>query len=1035
VQRFTTGFVLTPLIVAALFFMSAPAPAADYDTAETLYRASRWADAREAFQAALPNLTGDLRARAYQRIGFTYMRTGPRSEAPAAFRLGAAVTDALPDTRAFNLIESGRALGLLRQFEESVADFEAAMAIEGISDEMMADALLSISTPLTRLEAHERALEALRKAVALPGSRAHQITTGWLRIGGRLMNDQRWEDALSAYQQVLDTPGATRSVRTEAQGYISELETILAGDQAFYITPYIVHVSRTGGTLFWVAQGEFDAGTVELTGGGATVTMQSTSQPLPRTVCHLHKVVFESLIPGTRYDYKVTCGTDLREGSFTTAAGTDAQGPFTFAVLGDTQNAPVAHGAVANAVARDEPDFVIHVGDLTDLGASWARWRTELFAPGHPYFSRSGFVATFGNHDGGVYYPRLFDQLENFHYHFDHGNVLVIVVDSYGRGRSGRGLEAQLAWARKVLSESDAAWKIVSLHVPMLTSNPLGDSFGEHNFLPLFEELGVDLVLSGHHPMYRRFVPIGSPGNKPTIHVTSGGAGPVSRPKPGPLVERAAGVIHHSLITVKGNTLELVAREPNGNVIDRFTLVKTDGRYQPEVMAKAVPMPLASQLRSLYVNLLKDGTDTLVLDTTAPMEPGKPVTFVLDTERLPRGVLDRSNLPDGLELVLEPAAGSAWSMDRVVHPLHESKLVFTVTAPPEAAIAGARLRPNLAIRMTLKQGDRLYEPFTAGVELTSAAAAAIEPEGNGLPAVWDFRFDPEDVGITEGWHRPATPAKGWRKLPITDPWEHLTNIEYDGIAWYRTATTIQPVRAGERLWLHFNAIDESCWVYVNGKQVGRQLFNTDVDDDAWEKPRRFDVTDFVKPGQNVIAVRVQDLSGLGGIYRGASLRRQPINRFADGGGFSDDPFNWRLEAFREGNWHITTPGSASSDLVSGLGRYVDESALIIHAVGVPLRLTQSWSITVPVGRVSLSLRARAAALSATTAGDPPLAVRVTIGKASHMFEFDPSSDWLTLQAPLEIPAAGPKQQITVEILTRAAGTYELDELTVTVPPS
>ena len=61
-------------------------------------------------------------------------------------------------------------------------------------------------------------------------------------------------------------------------------------------------------------------------------------------------------------------------------------------------------------------------------------------------------------------------------------------------------------------------------------------------------------------------------------------------------------------------------------------------------------------------------------------------------------------------------------------------------------------------------------------------------------------------------------------------------------------------------------MDESAWVYVNGKFAGKHLF---VDDNDWKTPFAIPATELIdwnRPKQTVI-VKVQDKNGLGGIWR------------------------------------------------------------------------------------------------------------------------------------------------------------------------
>jgi len=68
--------------------------------------------------------------------------------------------------------------------------------------------------------------------------------------------------------------------------------------------------------------------------------------------------------------------------------------------------------------------------------------------------------------------------------------------------------------------------------------------------------------------------------------------------------------------------------------------------------------------------------------------------------------------------------------------------------------------------------------------------------------------------------------------------------------------------------LSFGAVDESAWVYLNGKQIGEH------DEGNWGWDKRFEIRlgDAVKIGEtNVLAVRVRDRSNYGGIWKSVKL--------------------------------------------------------------------------------------------------------------------------------------------------------------------
>ncbi|GGC33356.1 hypothetical protein GCM10011386_26830 [Parapedobacter defluvii] len=73
--------------------------------------------------------------------------------------------------------------------------------------------------------------------------------------------------------------------------------------------------------------------------------------------------------------------------------------------------------------------------------------------------------------------------------------------------------------------------------------------------------------------------------------------------------------------------------------------------------------------------------------------------------------------------------------------------------------------------------------------------------------------------------------------------------------WYRRSFDRPALSKGERLLLHFGAVDYQCWVYVNGKEVGTH--------EGGYMAFSFDITDFVRSGANELVVKVYDPSDAG----------------------------------------------------------------------------------------------------------------------------------------------------------------------------
>ena len=148
---------------------------------------------------------------------------------------------------------------------------------------------------------------------------------------------------------------------------------------------------------------------------------------------------------------------------------------------------------------------------------------------------------------------------------------------------------------------------------------------------------------------------------------------------------------------------------------------------------------------------------------------------------------------------------------------------------------------------------------------------------------WKFALDRKEVGEQEGWYKPSFDDSQWDTLRAGEWWEkqgygggpkkddHKTG--YNGIAWYRKLVTIPETMKGKTITLRFGAIDESGWIYVNGTKVAEIIYDPVKNPDSYTTPVEVDVTKVLNYGKpTVIAVRVEDRDGAGGLWRLVSLQ-------------------------------------------------------------------------------------------------------------------------------------------------------------------
>jgi sialate O-acetylesterase len=103
----------------------------------------------------------------------------------------------------------------------------------------------------------------------------------------------------------------------------------------------------------------------------------------------------------------------------------------------------------------------------------------------------------------------------------------------------------------------------------------------------------------------------------------------------------------------------------------------------------------------------------------------------------------------------------------------------------------------------------------------------------------------------------------WGELNVPGLWENQPLGDLDGVVWMRKTITLSAEDAKKEAILYLSKIDDEDITYVNGIEVGRNTI--------WETKRVYSVpATILKEGANVIAVKVVDNSGGGGIYGDAA---------------------------------------------------------------------------------------------------------------------------------------------------------------------
>ncbi len=104
-----------------------------------------------------------------------------------------------------------------------------------------------------------------------------------------------------------------------------------------------------------------------------------------------------------------------------------------------------------------------------------------------------------------------------------------------------------------------------------------------------------------------------------------------------------------------------------------------------------------------------------------------------------------------------------------------------------------------------------------------------------LNGIWDFAFDEEGKGISEGWMNKAS-LDTQINVPFVYQCElsGINDDRHSDYIWYHRTFTIPDSFEGKRVFLHFGAVDYKAKVWINGRYIGEH--------EGGYSPFSFDIT-------------------------------------------------------------------------------------------------------------------------------------------------------------------------------------------------
>jgi hypothetical protein len=233
---------------------------------------------------------------------------------------------------------------------------------------------------------------------------------------------------------------------------------------------------------------------------------------------------------------------------FLTARPPEDDGRIEFLMFADNQDGPAAFRKLAIQMARQDPDFILHGGDVVQNGTRWD-YRETFFSPFFGLGNRAAILMGAGNHEtysSGILtsaasralWEEYVDQPGDEHcFGMRWGSLFVMVIDTEHPHHNGSEQYGCIEDALGSEAARTATFRVAVFHRPPLVEywdSIAGESSEVTFFLfemdapdvryylaPLFERRRVQLVFNGHNHLYQ-FVPRWP---EFTAWVTSGGGG------------------------------------------------------------------------------------------------------------------------------------------------------------------------------------------------------------------------------------------------------------------------------------------------------------------------------------------------------------------------------------------------------------------------------------------------------------------------------------------------------------------------------
>ncbi len=411
---------------------------------------------------------------------------------------------------------------------------------------------------------------------------------------------------LAAVGYFLPQTSFFRSAKNSAQALTGDL-------QAMYLRQLITANPARDRRIMWQADTQLETPGVEYRAKNSTDSVSVIAEKAfftdDGTENYQYDALLTGLTPDSEYEYRITS----RQGAgdwHPLSTPKEGAAPYKMLIFPDSQSSDYSDWEkVAQGAWQRNPDACafINMGDIVDNGEDRTQWHAWFNAV-NGMRENIPFIPLMGNHetynkDWKVRLPEAYlnyfntpknhsHDFERYYYSFDYGDVHFIVLnsqwDEINDFKQGL-MEEQIPWLREDVQKSKAKWKILLVHKDVLQYRIHGrperkeglSDLGQ-TFMPICDELGIDIVFTAHLHTYRNRGHLYNltPSDKGPLYILTGVAGNVRYP--GLWIDHAYDKTvapqpetdNYLTLEVTSDKLTVACFLPDGQEIDRVSVSK-----------------------------------------------------------------------------------------------------------------------------------------------------------------------------------------------------------------------------------------------------------------------------------------------------------------------------------------------------------------------------------------------------------------------------------------------------------------------------